>query len=501
MDRINYDAVMWDLTTALEGAEEFNFGEVGQGTPYVLSQLSGQYQSIPDFLDSQHTIKTVDDCEAYVARLRGYGRSINQETERAKDDFSKGMIPPDFVIRAALKGLERTRNVTPEANILVTSLERRAREAGISGDWRTPASEIVSELISEALTRQIEALNAILPRAKHDAGIMHRPQGEAYYAWAAKYATSTKLSPRDIHELGLQKVSQITSEIDTRFRALGITKGTPAQRMRALYTDPAQIYPNTKEGKQKLLSDLNGKMDVITQKLPDYFKTVARSKCDIRAVPEAIEAGAPGGYYQPGSLDGARAGAYYINLRDTSGQPAWLLPTLTYHEAIPGHHMQISIQQEAGALPDLRKISGFNAYIEGWALYSEQLADEMGLYSADSYGRIGYLHDALFRAVRLVVDTGMHYLGWSREQAITYMVDITGDNLEDVVTEIERYCVWPGQALGYMVGKIHWLKLRDQSKRKLGSRFDIKTFHETGLMCGSVPLDVLDQVYKDAEQI
>jgi uncharacterized protein (DUF885 family) len=268
--------------------------------------------------------------------------------------------------------------------------------------------------------------------------------------------------------------------------------------MRAMYADPKYIYPNTDDGKAQILSDLNAKVAAVQARLPSYFGVLPKTRVAIKRVPVATEAGAPGGYYNPASLDGSRPGMYYINLRDTAEIPSWTLSTLTYHESIPGHHLQLSIQQEAGGLPMLRKLSGFNAYMEGWALYAEQLAGEMGMYDSDPAGRIGYLHDALFRAVRLVVDTGMHNLGWSREQAIAYMVDQTGDTESGATTEIERYCVWPGQALGYMVGKLTWLKLRDAQKAKQGAAFDIKTFHDTGLLCGAVPLDVLSHVYKDA---
>lgn len=501
MDRINYDAVLWDISTALEGAEAFSYGEAGSGTPYVLSQLSGLYQSVPDFLDNQHTIESKADAESYVARLNAYAVAIGQETERARDDFSKGVIPPDFVISTALKQLEMAYGGAAADNVMVQSIVRRAAAANLVDGWGQKAQSVVEGAIFPALQKQAETLKNILPKASHLAGIMHRPQGEAYYAWAARYSTTTKMTPREIHELGLVKVAELSSEIDARFRALGHTTGTAGERMRALNTDPKQIYPNTPEGKKQLLGDLNKKVDTIFAKLPQYFKTLPKSKVDIRAVPEAIEAGAPGGYYQGPSLDGTRPGAYYINLQDTAQQPSWLLPTLTYHEAVPGHHMQIAIQQEAEGLPDLRKISGFNAYIEGWALYAEQVALEMGMYENDPYGRIGYLHDALFRACRLVVDTGMHYLGWSREQAVRFMMEKMGDGEVEVTREIDRYCVWPGQALGYMVGKIQWLKLRDASKRRLGAKFDIRTFHDTGLLCAAVPLDVLETVYKEAGQV
>jgi uncharacterized protein (DUF885 family) len=214
---------------------------------------------------------------------------------------------------------------------------------------------------------------------------------------------------------------------------------------------------------------------------------------DIRRVPVAIEAGAAGGYYKPGSLDGTRPGAYYINLRDTAEVPRFTLPTLTYHEGIPGHHLQGTLALEAKGIPMLRKTIWFSSYGEGWALYAEQLADEMGMYDKDPWGKLGMLHDAIFRAVRLVVDSGMHAKGWTREQAIKFYMDTIGDTEASTITEIERYCVSPGQACSYMVGKMTWLRLRAAAKQKLGAKFDIRAFHDAGLLSGAMPLQVLER--------
>ena len=211
-------------------------------------------------------------------------------------------------------------------------------------------------------------------------------------------------------------------------------------------------------------------------------------------MPPATEAGAPGGYYFSPSLDGTRPGIYWINLRDTAEVPAWTLPTLTYHEGLPGHHLQLALNNEAGDLPLIRKVIGFSGYSEGWALYAEQLAVEMGMYDNDVLGHIGMIHDAMFRAVRLVVDSGMHHKRWSREQAVKYFVDNIGDAEASAITEVERYCVWPGQACSYMVGKITWMDARARAKKALGRKFDIRKFHDAGLLSGGTPLTVLDQV-------
>ena len=500
-DRINYDTVLWDNSNQLALARGFAYGDNGTFSggfpnPYVISQLSGAYQCVPDFLDTQHSITTKADADAYLKRLDAFAIILDQETERAQNDFARGVIPPDFIINGAIKQITALRDVDPLTSTLINSLDTRTQAAGIAGTWRDDATAKVTGPIKDALTRQIDALAAILPKAKHDAGVRYLPNGQAYYAQCVKLNTSTDLTPKDVHMLGLQKVSDLTAELDTRFKALGIAQGSVADRMRALYTDPKFLYPNTDEGKAKLLADLQGKVDAVQARLPKYFGVLPKAKVQIRRVPVATEKGAPGGYYNPGAVDGSRPGAYYINLRDTAEIPSWTLPTLTYHEAIPGHHLQGTIQQEAQGLPMLRKLSGFNAYVEGWALYAEQLAGEMGMYDQDPYGRIGYLHDALFRAVRLVVDTGLHSMGWSREQAITYMIETSANAEGDATAEIERYCVWPGQALGYMVGKMTWLKLRDAMKAKQGAAFDIKRFHDIGLLAGAVPLDVLEGLYK-----
>lgn len=494
MDRINYDTVLWDLTQSLNGYKAFAFGSPGS-SPYVITQLTGSYISIPDFLDSQHTIETKADADAYLSRLKAYAVLLDEETAKMQADVAKGVIAPDFALQKAITQLKTQRDTKAADSVLVQSIVRRTKEKTIAGDWGAQATQIYETAVVPALSRQIAAVEAVLPKATHDAGVWHIPQGEAYYIYGARGGTSTDLTPDAIHQIGLDKVKEINAELEKVMTKLGMTTGTTGERLKAMAKDPKFVYPNTDAGKDKLLADLNKQVEVVQAKLPAYFGVLPKTKVTIKRIPPATELGAPGGYYQPASLDGSRPGAYYINLRDTAEVPSWTLPTLTYHEAIPGHHMQISIQQENKNLPMLRQISGFNAYIEGWALYSEEVAaKDMGMYAEDPYGYIGYLHDALFRACRLVVDTGMHHKRWSREQAMAFMDANLGDPNE---TEIERYCVWPGQALGYMIGKIKWLELRAKYQAQLGPKFDIKAFHDTGLMAGAVPLAVLETVYAE----
>ena len=374
-------------------------------------------------------------------------------------------------------------------------MAHRTRDAKVAGDWERPATAIYETSIRPALDRQIALLTAFRKTATPDAGVWKLPDGAAYYRLSLKSQTSTTLTPAEIHRTGQELVAQINARIDTILRGQGMTQGTPGQRMHAMFADPRFLYPDTDAGKAKLIADLNVKVRAMEAKLPQAFGVLPKAHLEIRRVPKSIEAGASSNY-QAGSLDGSRPGAYYINLRDTAEVPSWSLPTVTFHEGVPGHHLQISIQQEA-PLPFIRQTLGFNAYVEGWAVYAEQLADELGLYDSDPFGRVGHLHDALLRAVRLVIDTGLHEDRWSHERAIRYFADNLGDPDSAAATEVERYAVWPGQACGYMVGKLAWLKNRERAKAALGARFDIRRFHDVGLTNGAMPLAVLDRVVAD----
>ncbi len=490
MDQINYDVVRFGLETSEVADQRYDFGNGGAGVPYVVNQFGGAYSNIPDFLDSQHQIASKADADAYLSRLGAFATTLDQELQVMKHDAGLGVVPPDFVIKSTLKQLSDLRAMAPEKSVLVASIARRAKEKKIAGDWDSRASALVVQKVYPALDRQIALLKSWQPKAVHDAGVWRLPNGAQYYEDSILNWTTSTMKPAEIHKLGLDLVAQYTARIETIMKAHGMTKGTVGQRLRAMYTDPKFIYPNTDAGKAKLIADLNKKVEVVTAKLPKWFGTLPKTKLRIQRVPKYIEAGQAGGYYNPGSLDGKRPGTYYINLRSTAEQPSWLLPTLTYHEGIPGHHLQGTLQNES-PLPLIRKVSFFSAYIEGWALYAEQLAQEMGMYEGDPFGEIGYLHDAMFRAVRLVVDTGLHAMKWSREQAVKYYTDTIGDLESGAITEVERYCVWPGQACAYMLGKVTWLDERARAKRELGAKFDIRKFHDAGLLSGAMPLTVL----------
>ena len=494
-------AVVLSSTRYAAAAAPMGYGTAGYGSPnpYILSQLTGSYVGIPDFLDSQHVVKTKDDADAWLARVEGFAGQMGHEVERVKADAAKGVIPPNFIIDRALGQLRTFAKIPAAENVLVSGLVRKAKESGLDSDQLgAAATKLVAEKVLPAYQAQIALMEELRTKSTADAGVWKLPQGDAYYQAATGYWTTTKMSPNEIHELGRDLVRSFGSQMDEGLKKLGMTQGSVAERMSALAKDPKYLYPNTDAGKEQLLADLNKQMADLKKRLPEVFATLAKADCEVKRVPAYTEAGAPGGYYQSPAPDGSRPGAYYINLRDTAAWPKWSLPTLTYHEAQPGHHLQISLAQEAQGLPFLRsKMLWFGAYGEGWALYAEQLADEMGLYENDIAGRLGYAQSAAFRAARLVVDTGLHSKKWTKEQAVDYMVEATGDTRDSIVTEVERYCVWPGQACSYMVGKTNLIRLRADAKTKLGDKFDIKAFHDQVLLPGPLPLDVLDSVIVD----
>ena len=493
--RIDRDVVAYQLRTEVDGGRRFSFGSVGNRfSPYVISQLTGAYQDIPDFLDNQHKVESKADAEAYLDRLHAFAVAMDQDIERAKADVAAGVSPPDFAQDTTLQQLKALTGVRPADTVLVQSLARKAKAAGVDGDWAGRAEAIVAAKVVPALERQIALVQGWRTHASADAGVWRLPDGEAYYKAALAAGTTTTLKPEEVHQLGLDQVAEITGRIDTILKGRGLTQGSVSARLIALNDDPAQLYPNTDEGRAALIDQLNAQIAAVWPKLPQAFRNPPQAKVEVKRVPSFIQDGAPNGYYQRAALDGSRPAIYFINLKDNHDWPKFGLPTLTYHEAIPGHHLQLSIQQQSQAIPLIRRTAGFSAYSEGWALYAEQLADELGLYQGDDLGRAGFLQSFLFRAARLVVDTGVHAKHWSRNQAVDYMVGVTGYARGRVQREVDRYCVWPGQACSYKVGHTVWTRLRERAKTKLGARFDIKDFHDAALQAGSMPLTVLEGV-------
>ncbi len=494
-DLANYDTVAYQMET-IARTEPFEYGDGVR--PYVVSQLTGSYQSVPTFLDRQHRIDNQEDADAYLARLQACATVLDQETERVRHDADLKVSPPDFLIDRTVEQIRALRSTAAADSILATSIAKRTQKLGLTRDYGADAAHIVSAEVYPALDRQMQALAELRSGAGHDAGVGRLPQGEALYQVALRQGTTTDMTADEVHNLGLDQVKELNARMDKLLRAQGKSSGTVSERMQALARDPRYLYPNTDAGRQQILDYCNGLIAALQPHLPKYFHIAPNAAVEIRRVPAYTETGAPGGYYQIPALDGSRPGAFYINLRDTSEWSRWKLPTLVYHESEPGHHFQLALVLEMPSLPLIRKAGGvFSANSEGWALYAEQLCDEMGLYDSDPLGRLGLLQSLLFRAARCVVDTGLHARGWSRERAIDYMVATTGQNATALTTEVERYCTWPGQACSYKVGHTRWLSLRAEARRRLGAKFDIRDFHDVGLTAAPMPLAVLAQVIED----
>ncbi|WP_296456135.1 DUF885 family protein [Phenylobacterium sp.] len=491
MAAVNYDSILFELQSTADADARFVYGRQGAGAPYVLSQITGVWQDAPDFMATQHRIESREDCDAYLSRLEAIGRVMDQEIERVRRDAGLGVVPPDFAVRGCIAGMKGLR-VPADRSTLVSALAARARAKGIPGDWAARAAAAYEAKVLPALDRQIALMEELRGKAVHDAGVWRLPDGEAYYAQSLANATTTKLTPAEVHQMGLDVTKELHARAEVLFRQLGFTRGGIGQRYQALYASKKGVYPNTDAGKARIIADLNKEVARIRARLPEQFGTLPKADVEIRRIPATTEQGASTHYEAP-SLDGSRPGIYWLNLRDTAESPYWFLPTTTFHEAIPGHHMQIALQREAD-LPMLRRVQGFGAYAEGWALYSEQVVQEMGLYKGEPLNELGYIHDALLRSARLVTDTGLHALKWSREKAIATMRDIEGDPEPLAAQEIERYSVWPGQACSYMVGKLTILRLREKARAALGDRYDPRRFHDAILLSGSMPLTALESV-------
>ncbi|HYI64134.1 MAG TPA: DUF885 family protein [Allosphingosinicella sp.] len=498
-ERAWLDTVLW-LGERMSETASISYGGIGgygYPVPYVLSQLTGAYQDVPDFLDSQHKIETRADADAYVSRLEAFARNVNFEVDQARADAGRGVVPPVYVIDKALTQTRTLRGERGPESGLVRSLVRRTREKGIEGDWGTQAAAIVDGRLAAALDRQIAVLTELRRGAGTSPAAGSLPEGERFYQQCLRFHTSTSLTPDQAHEIGIAQMAELTAQADPLLRREGLTRGSVGARITELGRQERFLYPNTDAGRAELLADLARQMEVLRARMPEYFATIPRSPMEVKRVPPAIELGAPRGYAQGPSLDGTRPGAYYINLVDTRIWPKWALPTLTHHESIPGHLWQGSIVLENQSIPLLHRNIGIPAYGEGWGLYAEQLADEIGMYADFPVGRIGMIQSFMYRSARVVMDTGMHAKGWSREQSIRYFTENVGLDEISATSEVERYVVWPGQACSYKIGHNEIVRLREEARTRTGPRFDLKSFHDAVLLNGDMPLEVLATVVAD----
>jgi uncharacterized protein (DUF885 family) len=466
--------------------------------PYTINQNSGPTVDIPNFLNSKQPVNNGEEAEVYLVRLADVQDALDGALESFRIAVSKGAIPPDFVVDKALAVVESFVAVPAEENAIYTSFLERLDAAGVegAGAYAERALTIIADEVIPAYERIGDYLAEIRPSAPHEAGIWRLPRGEELYAAMVRHMTDATRSPEEVHQIGLDEVERITSEMDAILRSEGYTEGSVGERMQRLNVEERFVYPNTAEGKATLIEDARTQIEGISKVLPQWFATRVNYPVEVRAVPEYSQDSAPTGYYNPPAKDGSRPGVYWLNVRDTAVHPRFALPTLTYHESIPGHHLHFAtaIDQD---VPPLVTAIWSNAAGEGWALYSEQLAAEMGMYDGDPYGDLGRLQAELHRAVRLVVDTGMHAKKWSREQAIEYMVEAEGVEEGTAVSEVERYAVWPGQALGYKLGMLKILELREEAQQELGDSFDIRAFNDMVLHVASTPLPYIEATVRD----
>ncbi|MFZ6844555.1 DUF885 domain-containing protein [Undibacterium sp. RuTC16W] len=494
--QLSYDTMEYYLRIQDEGDQfrDLNF---------PVNQMFGVQSNLPNFMIDIHQINSAKDAKNYIARLNKFPLKFDQVLEGLKIREDKNIIPPQFLVEKVLVQMRDFIAKPARQNPLFISFKEKLDKVPantIDTTTRqalmTEAETSVTKQVYPAYQKLIQYFTALQAKAQGNFGVWHYAGGDAYYAWAVKMHTTTDMTPQQVHDLGLAEVARISSEMDAILKSKGLSEGTVGARVLQLSEDPAQLYPNTPEGKQAMLKGFQVILDEVNKGLDSSFDVRPKLGVEVKAVPEFSQATAPGAYYNPGAFDGSRPGIFYANMRDTKENPKFTMCTLAYHEGIPGHHFQISIAQELQNVPFFRQVLPFTAYAEGWALYAERLAWELG-FEKDPMDNLGRLRDEMMRAVRLVVDSGIHYKHWTREQAIQYMTDNTGMALTDVTAEIERYMVDPGQALAYKVGMLKILALREKAKLALGDKFDLKQFHNEVLTHGALPLVVLERVIDD----
>ena len=497
----NNQQVMAGLTRYFAGEPNFTVGFIDTWmglSPFIVNQINGPLIDIPRIMQNDQPITTEQQALDYIARLGAFDRLANSIIEKQAADAGQNWLPPKVTLQGAIKYLKGFTSVPAEQHTFVSvfadkvdkidSLNAEQKQALIK-----QVISKVSQVVYPAYQSVQKASEQLLAKSRDESGIWAQPNGSDYYQDAIKQLGDSELTPSEIHQLGLGEVARISVAMDTILQQQGYKQGSVGERMVALNEEPRFLYEDSTVGREELLSDINGYITEMTTKMAPVFKTTPSYQVEVKAFPVEVQDGAPGGQYTSPAVDGSKPGIYWINLRDMKANPKFGLKTLTYHEANPGHHWQIALNLDQAELPFLRRIAPYNAYAEGWALYSEQVAFELGMYENDPFGNLGRLQAELFRAVRLVVDTGLHDKRWTREQAISYMSEQTGTAESDVIAEIERYMAWPGQALGYKLGMLKILSLREQAEKRLGDNFDLAEFHDVVLLNGAVPMAVLSR--------
>lgn len=489
--RTSFEVVRSAYATALDGFA-LPYGDVAVGSwrnaPYVVIQNVGTYLDMPRFMDSVHPLREATDAEAYLARLEALPAALDGELERMRATTDMGVTPPDFLIDRATAQLERTLADAGKGELFLPQLRKNLADGGLSSDWVERAAALVSTPIAAALSRQLDELRRQRSKATGEPGMGARPHGDEWYAWALRASTTTTLSPDEVHARGLEELEELQARMDPILREIGYTEGSVGARMQALSQDPRYKFAEGDPGRAQIMAFIEERIAWITAQMPRAFNTLVAPKLEVRRLPLAEEPGAPGAYGGAGSKDGSIPGRMWINLRTTDLHRKYDLADLAYHETIPGHVWE---GEYSNRLPLIRSVLAFNAFSEGWALYGEQLADELGAYDELEVGRLGYLQSLAFRACRMVVDTGLHHKRWSRVQAVEFFVERNGSKREEVESEVDRYCSWPGQACGYKVGHSEIVRQRVRAQQALGRGFQLQAFNDAVILGGNAPLDVL----------
>ena len=495
--KLSYDALEFFLKDQVQG-DQFRYNS------FPVNQMFGVQSSLPSFMADTHQVNNASDADSYIKRLDLFPQHFAQVIQGLKLRESKGAIPPKFTVDKVLEQMRAFIAMPAAENMLYTSYKEKlgkldgakAISQSAQDDLLKRAAASIDGKVYPAYRELIAYFTALQPKATENLGAWSLPDGDAYYAWAVRSHTTTDMTPAQVHDLGLSEVARISGEMDAILREQGLTDGSIGGRVQQLARQPEQMYPNTPEGKQEMIARYQAILDEVNANLGDAFNRRPKLGVEVQAVPAFSEKTAPGAYYQGGAFDGSRPGVFYANMRDPGETPKFAMRTLAYHEGIPGHHFQITIAQELQGVPFFRRVLPFTAYSEGWALYAERLAWEMG-FEKDPLDNLGRLRDEMMRAVRLVVDSGIHYKHWTREQAIAYMLENTGMGEGDVTAEIERYFVAPGQALAYKAGMIKILALREKAKLELGDKFELSEFHDEVLTHGALPLSLVERVIDD----
>ncbi len=458
--------------------------------PYPIFHQGGAYFQIPDFLDSSHSIETATDAEAYVDRLEAFPFMLDDEAAYQAELARRGVVAPRWSLELTIGQMRQLRAPVPMDNTMVRSLARRVAAKGLDAGLVTDAARVVETKVYPALDRQIALMTRLAKTTRPGDGVWRLNDGAEIYRLALASSTTTAMTPEEVHRIGLRQVAELSAQLTSVLDQAGFPAGPIGKRLAALNVAPDQLYPETDAGRAALLASLNEGVAGMRPRLARAFRDIPEIPLEIRRVPPEIQDGASNGYYYRAPLDGSRPAIYWINLKRTSDWPKYGLPSLTYHEGIPGHHLQNGYAQKATDLPRLLSTQFISSYGEGWALYSEQLADELGAYSGIE--KAGYLQSFLFRAARLVVDTGIHSKRWTRERATQYFVDNVGFAQGRSASEVNRYCTQPGQACSYKIGHNKWLELRSRAEARLGAKFSLPWFHDV-LKDGLMPLALLEK--------